>query len=293
MMKEPGERIRVLIVDDSLFSRHLIVELLDPRWFEIVGFADGFRSALESYRTYRPDVITMDIVTPEMDGIEVTERIIAEEPSAKVVILSRVSNPEMIELAKSKGAEYFLTKPIDAEELMNTIRNVCGTELAPEVSFNNSYPNDFLASFITFMKRFSPELVVETISPDARIFSNGIAIIIGVTGQLSGRVVLDLSNETAHKMATRLLKQEPKNTEQVKDVIAELVNIIAGNASSQLNKNFRTAVLRVAPPGIFSGDHFLISSQNLELNLWEIATSFGKVRLSVGFKKERSEWTQK
>jgi CheY-like chemotaxis protein/CheY-specific phosphatase CheX len=284
-MREPSEKIRVLIVDDSPFSRQLLADSLDSHWFEIVGFADGFRSALEGYRTYMPDVITMDIAMPEMDGLEVTRRLVKQEPDAKVVIVSSMKDDDLEKLAKCKGAAKFLQKPFEPEALMSVLRSVCDADVVDH-DFKKCYPAEFIASFSNFMKRFITDVSAQPIVDDTRLYSSGISILVGITGQYSGRMVLDLSVETSKCIATRLLKQEPKDSDQINDVIAELANIVAGNASSKLNKEFRGAFLRVSPPAIFTGEKFSIASPNLEIHAWQIDTPFGIARLSVGFKKE-------
>jgi CheY-like chemotaxis protein len=281
-MKEPGERIRVLIVDDSPFSRHLVADSLDPCWFEVVGFADGFRSALDSYRTYLPDVLTMDIVMPEMDGLEVAKRMIDEEPDARIVIMGspREGDPQEI-----KGVARFLPKPFEPADLMNALRSVCEGDVADD-AFKNCYPADFIDSFVSFMKRFAVDILVHPVSDAKTLRSSGVSVIVGITGQFSGKMIVDASAPTAKNLATRLLKQDPKDDEQTTVVIAEFANIVAEHAAAKLNKQFRGAFLRVSPPGIFTGENFSMTTPNVDVDVWEIETPFGKVRFSVGFKRE-------
>ncbi|MDR3589420.1 MAG: response regulator [Negativicutes bacterium] len=283
-MKEAGERIRVLIVDDSPFSRHLIADFLDPSWFEVVGFADGFRSALDGYRTYLPDVVTLDIEIPEMDGPEIARRIIAEEPDARIVILGSPKS-DAVQAAEAKGVVRFLPKPFESLELMIALRSVCEGDVADDV-FNNRYPSDFIDSFVSFTKRFAADIAVEPIANGKSLRSSGVSVIVGVTGQFSGKMILDLSSATAKNLATRLLKQEPKDAEQTNVVVAEFAKIVAENAAAKLNKQFRGAFLRVSPPGILTGENFSITSPNMDVNIWAIETPFGKMRCSAGFKRE-------
>jgi CheY-like chemotaxis protein len=284
-MNEPAEKIRVLIVDDSPFSRHFIARMLDPYMFEVVGYADGFRSAIESYRNHMPDVVTMDIAMQEMDGLEVTQRIVAEEPDAKIVVLSSIMDDDLVKQAKFQGAVGILQKPFDLAEFMDILKNACQTGMVDSV-FNTCYPSEFIGCFTNFMRRFTAEIIVTTISDDSRLYSRGISVLTGITGSFSGRMVFDLSTEAANLLAMRLLKQVPKDEDQVNDVIAELANIVAGNAVSKLNKEFRGAFLRITPPAVFTGEKFSIVSPALQIHFWEIDSPFGRIRLSVGFKKE-------
>lgn len=284
-MNDHCQKIRVLIVDDSPFSRRLITESLDPAWFEIVGFADGFRSALESYRTYMPDVVTIDIVMPEMDGLEVARRIVAEEPGAQIMIVSNASGDEQIGMVKANRTVKFLQKPFNSAEIMSALRSVCDADLVDGV-FQSGYPAEFVAALNNFMKRFATDISSQPIADGIRLKSSGVAAIVGITGHYSGRMVFDLSEATARKLAARLLKQEPKDAEQINDIVAEFANIVAGHASSNLNKKFRGAFLRVSPPAVFVGDNFSISSPSLDIHAWEFDTPFGEAMLSIGFKKE-------
>ena len=125
-MKEPGERIRVLIVDDSPFSRHLIADFLDPCWFEVVGFADGFRSALDAYRTYLPDVVTMDIVMPDMGGIEAVREICKTDPDAKILMCSAMGQQALVVEAIQAGAKDFVVKPFQPSRVLEAVQRVLG-----------------------------------------------------------------------------------------------------------------------------------------------------------------------
>ena len=283
--REPITKIRVLIVDDSPFSRHLIASSLDPAWFEVVGFADGYRSAIENYRTLLPDVVTMDITMPEIDGLEATRRIVAEEPGARIVILSSMRDDELLAKAARNGAVDFLQKPFEPDQLMQALKTACDAVVAHD-DFRNRYPADFIAAFLNLLKRFSIDTDVRPTGDEPRITSSGLSVLVGVTGQFSGRLILDLAADTAETLATRLLKQPPRNSDQTNEVIAELANIVAGNAASRLNKEFRGAFLRVSPPGIFTGNNFAIVNVNLDLHRWLVTTPFGEILLSVGFKKE-------
>ncbi|MDR3561135.1 MAG: response regulator [Negativicutes bacterium] len=284
-MQDPSDKIRVLIVDDSPFSRQLLFDSLDPCWFEVVGYADGLRSALESYRTHLPDVVTVDMDIPDMNGLEVARRMVAEEPDASIVVLSGAKDEEFVKLSEAGGATKLLKKPFEPTELMNMLRSVCDADVVDD-AFKNCYPGDFIGAFTNLLKRFTTDIKAQAVPNDLSLHSSGVSVIVGVTGLFSGRMVMDLSAATAAQVATRLLKQEPKSAEQVNVVIAEFAGMVASNASTKLNKEFRGAFLRVSPPGIFTGEKFSISSPNVEIHVWEIETPFGRIRLSVGFKRE-------
>lgn len=282
--REQIAKIRVLIVDDSPFSRHLIANSLDPAWFEVVGFADGYRSAIANYRAFMPDVVTMDITMPEIDGLEATRRIVADEPDARIVILSSMKDDDLVARARQSGAVNFLQKPFEPDELMNALQAACHPVAGEE--FKNRYPADFIAALVGLLKRFAIDADVQPVAGEDRLASSGVSVLVGITGQFSGRLVIDLAADTAAGLAARLLKQQPQNSDQTNEIIAELANIVAGNAASRLNKEFRGAFLRVSPPGIFTGENFSLTSVNLDTHRWRIATPYGQLLLSIGFKKE-------
>lgn len=85
--------------------------------------------------------------------------------------------------------------------------------------------------------------------------------------KFSGRMLIDLSQETANNLAAALLRKEPKNSDQMMAAIGEFTNIILGNACSILNRKNKALGLRVAPPSILSGDSVLISAPNFNTTM--------------------------
>ena len=109
-------KITVLLVDDHEgFINAALRHLRKVEWLEIVGRASNGLEAIERSETLRPDVVLMDLVMPECDGKQALGRILAQDPAARVVILSSLGAQSDIEECLKLGARSYLQKPIDPE----------------------------------------------------------------------------------------------------------------------------------------------------------------------------------
>ena len=117
---------RVLIVDDAAFMRMMIKDILEKNGFEVVGQAANGVQAVELYKTEKPDVVTMDITMPDMDGIEAVKNIKAFEPNAKIIMCSAMGQQTMVMDAIRAGAKDFIVKPFQADRVLEAIKKVIG-----------------------------------------------------------------------------------------------------------------------------------------------------------------------
>jgi len=117
---------RVLIVDDAAFMRMMIKDILEKNGFEIVGEANNGLKAVELYKKEKPDIVTMDITMPDMDGIEAVKEIKAFDPAAKVVMCSAMGQQSMVMDAIRAGARDFIVKPFQPDRVLEAIRKVVG-----------------------------------------------------------------------------------------------------------------------------------------------------------------------
>jgi len=115
-----------LVVDDSAFARRHMEKILLGMGGKAAGFAANGREAIDQYTALRPDIVLMDITMPEMEGIEAVENIVAEDDSAKIVMVSSMGYQEMIKRALASGAKHFLTKPVRANQVASVVRFVLG-----------------------------------------------------------------------------------------------------------------------------------------------------------------------
>ncbi|MBV6639199.1 MAG: response regulator [Cyclobacteriaceae bacterium] len=125
--------MKLLIVDDSSIMQRTIQKNLNDYDLEIVGTASNGSQAIELVKTHKPDVITMDITMPEMDGITCLENIMTIHPTAKVMMITALSDKLTGLQALEKGARGFIYKPVNSENLTRALdkllkRNVNGRQ---------------------------------------------------------------------------------------------------------------------------------------------------------------------
>ena len=115
---------RVLIVDDSKTSRKLMRNILEANDYEVAGEASNGEEAWMQYKELKPDVVTMDITMPKMDGIEALSLIRKDDPDAKIIMISAAGQREKMVEALKRGAQDFVTKPFDEEKVVSTLKDV-------------------------------------------------------------------------------------------------------------------------------------------------------------------------
>ncbi len=116
----------ILIVDDAAFMRAMLKRILEDAGFEIVGEAVNGREAVQLYEELNPDLVTLDMVMPEMGGMEALQAIRAHDRKAKVVIVSAVDQRENLLEAIRSGATEYIVKPFDESRVMKAVRRALG-----------------------------------------------------------------------------------------------------------------------------------------------------------------------
>ena len=119
---------RVLIVDDALFMRTMLRNIFVESGFEVVGEAGNGSEGVEKYRALGPDLTTMDIVMPEMSGIEALKQIVALDPRARVVMCSALGQESLIIEALEAGARDFIVKPFKPAKVVEIAQKVLAAE---------------------------------------------------------------------------------------------------------------------------------------------------------------------
>ncbi len=114
----------VLLVDDSRTSRRILRGVLEQGGFEVVGEATNGEEGYLKYKELTPDIVTMDITMPVMDGIESLTLIKKANPDSKVVMITAAGQKEKMVDALKRGADEFITKPFDADVVLDTLKHI-------------------------------------------------------------------------------------------------------------------------------------------------------------------------
>jgi two-component system chemotaxis response regulator CheY len=115
---------RILIVDDAKFMRLTLTNILKKAQHEVVAEADNGHKGVSLYRELKPDLVTMDITMPEMNGIEAVREIKKDFPDAKIIMCSAMGQQKMVVEAIEAGAKDFLVKPFDEHRVIDAINRV-------------------------------------------------------------------------------------------------------------------------------------------------------------------------
>jgi two-component system chemotaxis response regulator CheY len=115
---------KVLVVDDSPFIYKAVKRALEPQGFEVIGHALNGQQGMEMYAELKPDLITLDVTMPVMDGIETARRLCAVGAKTPVVMLTAMGDDELMETARKYGVKRFVSKPFTAEQLLSTVTEV-------------------------------------------------------------------------------------------------------------------------------------------------------------------------
>jgi two-component system, chemotaxis family, chemotaxis protein CheY len=119
--------VTALVVDDEIFFRRLLWDILEKGGITVVAEAANGDQAVEKYRQYRPDVTFMDIFMPEKNGLEAIREIMTLDPGAKILVCSALGFEMEVEAARSSGARQLIMKPFMDDEILSTVREVTGT----------------------------------------------------------------------------------------------------------------------------------------------------------------------
>ncbi|MBP1931513.1 response regulator [Ammoniphilus resinae] len=117
---------RILIVDDAAFMRMMIKDILTKNGFSVVGEASDGVQAVEKFKELNPDLVTMDITMPEMDGISAVKEIKKIDSNAKIIMCSAMGQQAMVIDAIQAGAKDFIVKPFQADRVLEAINKVIG-----------------------------------------------------------------------------------------------------------------------------------------------------------------------
>ena len=117
---------KILVVDDAAFMRMMIKDILTKNGYEVAGEAENGSVAVSKYSELKPDLVLMDITTPEKDGIQALKEIKAGDGNAKVIMCSAMGQQAMVIEAIQSGARDFIVKPFQADRVIEAVKKVVG-----------------------------------------------------------------------------------------------------------------------------------------------------------------------
>ena len=116
----------VLVCDDAIVMRTMISDILTQAGYEVVGEAETGTQAGEKYKQLKPDLVTMDIVMPDMSGIDAVREIVQADPSARVLMCSAMGQQALVVEAIQAGAKDFVVKPFQPSRVLEAVQRVLG-----------------------------------------------------------------------------------------------------------------------------------------------------------------------
>ncbi|MDP4180979.1 MAG: response regulator [Bacillota bacterium] len=115
---------KVLIVDDAAFMRTSLKLMLERNGFTVVGEAENGSVAIQKYGELSPDIVTMDITMPLLDGIEATKKIREIDPKAVIIIVSAMGQEAWVKDAVLAGAKNFIVKPFKEDHVLKVLNSI-------------------------------------------------------------------------------------------------------------------------------------------------------------------------
>lgn len=109
---------RIMVVDDSRLVRVQLEDVLKGTDYQIAAYCRSGEDAIAQYAEVKPDLVTMDIIMPGMDGLDAAEIILKNDPDARIVMVSSLAYGDTFERAKAIGTKGFIDKPFHQEQLI-------------------------------------------------------------------------------------------------------------------------------------------------------------------------------
>jgi two-component system chemotaxis response regulator CheY len=114
----------LLVTDDAMIIRQIIKDMAAEAGWDVVGEASNGQEAIDRYREFRPDAVTLDLVMPEHDGLHALYGIMEFDPHARVLVVSALEQRGVLKNAFKAGAADFVSKPFDKQNLQATLEQL-------------------------------------------------------------------------------------------------------------------------------------------------------------------------
>jgi two-component system chemotaxis response regulator CheY len=117
---------KILLVDDASFMRMMLKNILAGAGYEVAGEAENGAKAVEQFKALKPDLVIMDIIMPEMGGIDAVREIVKAQPGAKILMCSSMGQQSLVVEAIQAGAKDFIVKPFQPSNVLEAVKKVLG-----------------------------------------------------------------------------------------------------------------------------------------------------------------------
>ena len=251
---------KILVVDDSAFTRQIVRNVLNGRGYREVIEAENGEEGLRKYETEKPDVVLLDVIMPDLHGTEVLKKIMIMDENAKVIMLSAVGQHKTVKICNKLGSAGYVIKPFDDSQLVSTVENALRakgkrkplaklTKLEEDAlrevghigaqhaatalskMIGQTVKAKLLAARMTSLDDL-PELI-----GDRETMVSGIYL--PVTGDLSGSILMVFPQKSAFILVDTLFKKKLGTTKELnemdKSALGEAGNILAGNCLTALS----------------------------------------------------------
>ncbi len=263
---------KILVVDDSAFTRHIVKNALIDRGFREVIEAENGEEGLRKYETEKPDVVLLDVIMPGLDGTGMLKRVMNMDKNAKVIMLSAVGQEKTRELCNKFGVAGYVIKPFDEKQLVDTVEKTLYAKEKEETLTKLTRPEEDALREVGYRGALRAAealsmMIGQTVSVKllaARMTTLGTlpglvgdretmvsGVYLPMTGDVSGSLLMVFPQQSAFSLVDILLKKKLGTTKELdemdKSALSEAANILAGNCLTALAHTLRVHLVEHVP----------------------------------------------
>lgn len=279
------DELRIMIVDDSTFSINIIEEILKNNNFNVVATASNKEEMLEKFKKEKPNFLTMDLTMPEINGFDSIKLLRTINPAFNSIMISSLKDDDLVNEAKKLRINDYLQKPTKEEDLLESIKNIVNREKNFSLLLEE-HTDVFKETFKDAMTELGRlKVTFNNKEVEIREGEASFAAAAGITGNFPGRFTIFLSEESLSSLAKSVLKDDQPSYEQKANLLAEMTNIVAGNACSILNMTGRGYKFRLSSPTVFYAKDLQIFSEKDYSYFFSADSDFGPIYFLTSFSK--------
>ncbi len=120
----PKTKMKIMVVDDAIFMRRMLADILKQGGYEVVAEAANGKDGVQQYKKNKPDMVTMDIIMPQMGGIDAVKEIVKSDGKAKILMVSAMGQQQLVVEAIQAGAKDFIVKPFESSRVLSAVERI-------------------------------------------------------------------------------------------------------------------------------------------------------------------------